>query len=80
MVKLVARVLGPGEAVPREIRAAVSPLTLERLHPGADDASMASWYVTTVDDPAEGERVAMRLRSLPDVEAAYVEPPSAPPA
>jgi hypothetical protein len=54
-------------------------LTLEPLHAGVEDASLAQWFRVTVEDGTAAEDVAAMLRTSPDVESAYVEPPSAPP-
>jgi hypothetical protein len=53
--------------------------TLEPLHPGTKDATLAGWYRVVVDDPTTADRVAAALRESPGVESAYVEPPSGPP-
>lgn len=81
-VRVVGRVapeaaVGPG--LPPQVTEAVAPHRPESLHPGAEDPSLASWFVVTLADPSEAEAVASRLRELPEVDAAYVEPPSAPP-
>jgi hypothetical protein len=54
-------------------------LTLEPLHAGVADRSLAAWFRVTVEDGATAEDVAAMLRTSPGVESAYVEPPSAPP-
>jgi hypothetical protein len=79
VVRLASELSGTGQPLPLDIQAAASPYLLEPLHPGSEERSLASWYVVTVENPAEAEDVAARLRSLPRIEAAYVEPPSAPP-
>lgn len=66
--------LGAGAGV-GPLEAAVAPYILEPLYPGSTDR----WFSVTVPDPAEADRIASRLRTLDGVEAAYVEPMSAPP-
>lgn len=66
--------------LPREVELAASPYVLEPLHPGSNDPSLTPWFVMRVEDPAEAEDIAGRLRTLPGVDAAYVEPPAGPPA
>lgn len=63
----------------RAVEETVSPYTLEPLYPGSTDPPLASWFSVTVPDPAEAEQFASHLRALDGVEAAYVEPVSAPP-
>jgi hypothetical protein len=54
-------------------------LTLEPLHSGAADQSLASWFRVPVGDPSTAEEIAQLLRGSSDVESAYVEPTSAAP-
>lgn len=63
----------------RPVEEAVSPYTLEPLYPGSADRSLASWFSVMVPDAADAEQLASHLRALDGVEAAYVEPVSAPP-
>jgi hypothetical protein len=79
VVKVASGLLESGQPLPPDVQAAASPYVLEPLHPGSEEPSLASWYEVAVEDPAEAEDVAARLRSLPRIEAAYVEPPSGPP-
>jgi hypothetical protein len=55
-------------------------LTLEPLHERTEDRSLASWFRVSVSDASTAEEVAVLLCGSPDVESAYVEPPSAPPS
>jgi hypothetical protein len=55
-------------------------LTVEPLHPGTEDSSLAAWFRIPVEDEITAERVAGALRESAGVESAYVEPLSAPPA
>jgi hypothetical protein len=79
VVKLATELLETGQPLPPDVQAAASPYMLEPLHPSTEEPSLASWYTVAVENPAEAEDVAARLRSLPMIEAAYVEPPSGPP-
>jgi hypothetical protein len=63
----------------RELDQQISPYILEPLHPGTTERSLASWFRVDVPTPLEAESIASRLRDLDGVEAAYVEPHSAPP-
>jgi hypothetical protein len=73
-----------GEPAPTMLREAEDMLrslglTMEPLHTGTEDLSLASWFRVAVEDDQTAEEVATALRASPAVESAYVEPPSAPP-
>jgi hypothetical protein len=51
---------------------------LAPLHPNTRDASLESFFVADVEDPAEATRVVERLLKDPAVEAAYVKPADEP--
>lgn len=63
----------------RPVEEAVSPYILEPLYPGSTDRSLASWFSVMIPDAGDAERLVSDLRALDGVEAAYVEPMSAPP-
>jgi hypothetical protein len=69
----------PDKEVRRPVEEAVSPYTLEPLYPDSTDRSLASWFSVLLPDSADAERLASHLRALDGVDAAYVEPMSAPP-
>lgn len=80
----VAEAMQSGQPLPPALRQAEEELqslglTLEPLHAGVEDRSLAAWFRVTVEDSATAEDVAVKLRTSPGVESAYVEPPSAPP-
>jgi hypothetical protein len=46
---------------------------LQAIHPQSEDANLARWFTTQVDNAKAAEFVET-LRSLPEVSAAYVKP------
>jgi hypothetical protein len=52
-------------------------VTLEPMHPGVEDPSLASFFMLEVADLASAERVIARLQGCEAVEAAYLKPPDA---
>ncbi len=48
--------------------------SLHPLHPGIDDARLASYFQVDVPDKRTAEQLASTLRANPVVEAAYVKP------
>lgn len=80
-----AQAVQGGRELPPELREAEErlralELTLEPLHPGSQDRSLASWFRVQVEDESTAELVVRTLSDSPVVESAYVEPLSAPPA
>jgi hypothetical protein len=77
----VARALqrGPPSAESQELLKAAADLgvSLEPIHPGAEDPLLISYFTVAVSDPASVEEVVNRLRQCRAVEAAYVKPPDA---
>jgi hypothetical protein len=63
-----------------DLQATVAALggSLLPVHP-PDDPVLASYFVVDVNDSADAERAADRLRQSPAVEAAYVKPADAAP-
>ena len=53
-----------------------SGFSLEPLYAGTEDDVLASWFRVSVGDVETAEQIAEILRSTPDVQSAYVEPPS----
>jgi hypothetical protein len=49
-------------------------VTLQPLHPGAQDAALCRYYTLTITDEAVAPEVLARLRRSTRVEAAYVKP------
>jgi hypothetical protein len=47
---------------------------LRPLHPGVQDAELSRYFVVEANTSEEGERIALKLRELPAVEAAYIKP------
>jgi hypothetical protein len=52
-------------------------VTLEPLHPGTRDPTLATYFHVTVPDAATAERVLARLRQSATVESAYLKPADA---
>lgn len=80
----VARALAgddtPSEDAQRFIDAASRRTTsLEPVHPGVDDPSLATWFTLTVRTADDAERLLDELRDDPAVEAAYIKPTDFPP-
>lgn len=76
-----ARADAHGNAPP-ELREVVQNegLTLEAAHPGIESGPLGSWFTVVVDEPAVAERLTASARACRGVEAAYIEPPTGPPA
>jgi hypothetical protein len=66
--------------LPPRVTEVAAPHPVEWMHPDTDDPTLAPWFVVAVTEPADAEAIASRLRALPEVDAAYVEPLSAAPA
>jgi hypothetical protein len=78
----VARALqhrGPPSAESEDLlkTAASLGVSLELIHPGAEDPTLISYFNVAVSDPNSVELVIDRLRECRAVEAAYVKPPDA---
>lgn len=50
-------------------------VSLEPVHPGAEDPLLAPYFRVDVSDSATAERVIAHLRQSKAVEAAYLKPP-----
>ena len=50
-------------------------VTLEPVHPGETDPTLAPYFVVEVEDPDEAEQVRARFDSMDATEAAYLKPP-----
>jgi hypothetical protein len=50
-------------------------VTLEPVHPGESDPSLAPYFAIEVADPDQAEKVRARFDSLNTTEAAYLKPP-----
>ena len=50
-------------------------VTLEPVAPGIDDPHLARYFQATVATDDEAAKVATRLRDVPGVTAAYMQPP-----
>ena len=50
-------------------------VSLEPMHPGAEDPLLAPYFRVEVSDSATAERVIAHLRQSKTVEAAYLKPP-----
>ncbi len=70
---------GPPSAESEELlkTAANLGVSLEPIHPGAEDPLLISYFTVKVTDPDSVELVVDRLRQCRAVEAAYVKPPDA---
>ena len=70
----------PGQ-LPAELREAESSLgiTIQPMHPGTTDPTLASYFYVDVPDQPAAERVIALLRQYSSVEAAFLKPPEGPP-
>jgi len=58
-------------------RIAAHGLSLVPMHPGVDDARLATYFVVEVADRETADRVVNELLQSPAVEGAYIKPPDA---
>jgi len=68
---------GPEGAQAAIAAAAALGVHLSPMHPGVRDTELAAWYVATSDSDDE-EGMAVALRGLAGVSAAYVRPDAEP--
>jgi Asp-tRNA(Asn)/Glu-tRNA(Gln) amidotransferase B subunit len=71
----------PRLAETKRLRTALEKLglNLEPMHPGTDDADLATYFSIAVPEGHDPEDVAKRLRASKAVKAAYVKPRGEPP-
>lgn len=75
---LGARKLGTPEAKEVAEAAGEMGVSLEPMHPGVEDPTLAQFFTVQVTDDAV-EQVIERLRNCEAVEAAYIKPPEGTP-
>jgi hypothetical protein len=80
VARALAGVEPPSRAAQRLIDVASRRTSsLEPVHPGVDDPSLATWFTLTVRTPNDAERLLDELLEDPAVEAAYIKPTDFPP-
>lgn len=79
MMQVVVRLRAdPGGRAEVDALLSAQGLSLTPLHPNTSDPTLASWFVLPAMPTDRAEEIVAALRTLPSVEAAYVQPSPAP--